>query len=98
MPKIIINNRIYFLNCNRHFGKTFQTMTASECYLIKLLSHILFEKHIYFRTGKGQPMEPALCQLYRYTFIRYVQAARNMQVLSVAQAEASEVILTMSPS
>ena len=73
-------------------------MTASECYLIKLLSHILFEKYIYFRTGKGQPREPALCQLYRYTFIGYVQAARNMQVLSVAQAEASEVILTMSPS
>ena len=25
-----------------------------------------------FSTGTGQPMEPALCQLYRHTFVPYI--------------------------
>ena len=27
--------------------------------------------YLYFSIGNGQPMEPALCQLYRCTFVRY---------------------------
>ena len=44
-------------------------MTVSECCLIKLLTYILFEKYVYSSIGNGQPREPALCQLYRHTFV-----------------------------
>jgi len=45
-------------------------MTVSECCLIKLLPYVLFEKrYLYFSTESGQPGEPALCQLYRHTFV-----------------------------
>jgi len=27
--------------------------------------------HLYFSIGNGQPREPALCQLYRHTFVPY---------------------------
>jgi len=27
--------------------------------------------YLYFSIGNGQPMEPALCQLHRHTFVRY---------------------------
>ena len=27
--------------------------------------------YLYFSIGNGQPMEPALCQLYRHTFVPY---------------------------
>jgi len=38
--------------------------------LIKLLPYILFEKiYLYFSIGNGQLREPALCQLYRHTFV-----------------------------
>jgi len=36
---------------------------------MKLLPYILFEKHIYILALK--PGEPALCQLYRRTFVAY---------------------------
>jgi len=40
--------------------------------LIKLLPYILSDKiHLYFSIGNGQPSEPALCQLYRHTFVLY---------------------------
>jgi len=46
-------------------------MTVSECCLIKLPPCILFEKktYLYFSMGNGQTREPALCQLYRRTFV-----------------------------
>ena len=44
MQKIITNNTINL--SIQHFGK-FQTITVSECCLIKFLPRILFEKHIY---------------------------------------------------
>jgi len=47
-------------------------MTVTECYLIKLLPYILSEKiYLYFSIVNGQPVEPALCQLYRHTFVPY---------------------------
>ena len=40
------------------------------CCLTKLLPCILFEKiYLYFSIGNGQPSEPALCQMYRHTFV-----------------------------
>jgi len=36
--------------------------------LTRLLAYILFVKiRLYFSIGNGQPVEPALCQLYRHT-------------------------------
>ena len=29
--------------------------------------------YMYFSIGNGQPREPALCQLYRHTFVPYPQ-------------------------
>jgi len=49
VSKIKINNTInlkFIFNCNQHFG-IFQTVTVSECCLMKLLPYILFEKYIY---------------------------------------------------
>jgi len=38
--------------------------------LTKLPPYILFEKiYLYFCIGNGQSREPALCQLYRHTFV-----------------------------
>ena len=50
----------------------FQTITVSVFCLIKLLPYTLSENYInILSTGKGQPMEPALCQLYWHTFVPY---------------------------
>jgi len=36
----------------------------------KMRPYILFEEiYLYFSFGNGQPREPALCQLYRHTFV-----------------------------
>ena len=35
---------------------------------------------LYFSTGTGQPREPALCQLYRHTFIPYSRDVRCASV------------------
>jgi len=46
VPKIIINDsRFFFLKLQSAF-RLFKTITVSECYLIKLLRHLLFEKYI----------------------------------------------------
>ena len=51
-------------------------MTVSECCLIKLLPRILFGKYIYILALEyGQHGEPALCQLYRHTFVPYADNA-----------------------
>jgi len=44
--------------------------------LVKLLLYILFEKNIYIyiyihSIENGLPGEPALCQLYRHSFVAY---------------------------
>jgi len=39
---------------------------------MKLLPYILFEKmYLYFSIGNGPPSDPALCPLYRHTFVPY---------------------------
>ena len=72
MPKIITNNAIdLFFKLLSAFC-WFQTITVSDCFLIKLLPHILFPKNMFiFSIGNGQPREPVLCQLYRHTFVPY---------------------------
>jgi len=66
-PKIVINDTInLFLTAvgilvtsnHNNFRVVFD----------KLLPYISREKYI---TGNGQPREPALCQLYRHTFVPY---------------------------
>jgi len=65
---------LLFLNCNWHFWQ-FQKKTVSEWCLIKVLPHILFEKRIYILAFEnGQPGEPALCQLYRHTFVPSIES------------------------
>ena len=49
-----------------------QTITVSECCLIKLLPYILFEKCLYILTIE---MAGTLCQLYRHTFVPYFAPA-----------------------
>jgi len=64
-----------FKNCNTlkmsdHFDNSFR-----GC-LTKLLPYILFQKiYLYFGAGNGRPREPALCQLYRHSFVPYSDAA-----------------------
>jgi len=47
--------------------------------LKKLLPYILFEKYIYILPFEinDQPREPALCQLYRHTFVPHMFSARD---------------------
>jgi len=60
VPKIIINNTTnLFLKLQSAFCY-FQTITVSECYLIKLLTYILFKKYLHFSIGNGQPRESEL--------------------------------------
>ena len=70
--KIIISDTIglFFRKLQSAFWQ-FQAIAVSECWcLTKLLPYILFEKYnLYFSIGNGQPREPALCQLYRHTFV-----------------------------
>jgi len=70
--KIITNDTMNFFLKQQSASMYFQTITVSECCLIKLFSYILFEKiYLYFSIGNGQPTEPALCQLYRRTLVQY---------------------------
>ena len=53
---------------------------------------MLFEKCIHiFSTENAQPTEPALCQLYRHTFVPYSNAfqaravSRSLEVQSIAR-------------
>ena len=47
----------------------FQTVTVSECCLIKLHPYV-WKTILIFSIKNGQPREPALCQLYRHSFVR----------------------------
>ena len=41
--------------------------------------------YLYFSIGNGQPGEPALCQLYRHTFVPYgISGSRPLQLLQLA--------------
>jgi len=39
--------------------------------------------YLYFSTGNGQPMEPALCQLNRHTFVPYTNTQTNILAFSI---------------
>jgi len=69
-----------------------QTITVSECCLTKLLPYKMC-LHLYFTTGNGQTREPALCQLYRHTFISY--RPRGNVVYTVYSCNASSWIDTV---
>ena len=43
--------------------------------------------YLHFRTGSGQPREPALCQLHRHTFVPYSGGA-SLSRAAVARAAA----------
>jgi len=61
--------------------RSFQTITVSECCLIKFLPFILFEKYIYILALENfQPRESALCQLYRRTFVPYINVRAYLLV------------------
>ena len=47
MPKIILNDTINFFKLHSAFCK-FQTITVSECCLMKLLTYVLFENIFIF--------------------------------------------------
>jgi len=87
VPKIIISDTInFFLKMQSAFWQ-FQTITVSECCLIKLLMYISFWKmYWYFSVENRQPREPALCQLYRHTF-----------VLSIYRAVIKNITFTAEP-
>ena len=66
---IIISTINLFLLLRSAFWQ-FRTITVSESCLIKLLPYILFEKYIHnLALETASPGEPALCQLYRHTFV-----------------------------
>jgi len=53
--------------------------------LIKWLPYIPFEKiYLYFSTGNGQTKEPALCQLYRHSFVPYAYTAAAAEAAAVS--------------
>ena len=73
----------------------FQTITVSECCLIRLLLHNLFKKiYLYFSTGNAQPREPALCQLYRHTFVLYKAAVRFQLIWKSCSNQRMQILTT----
>jgi len=50
-------------------------------------AYFIWKIYLYFNIGNGQPREPALCQLYRHTFVPYT----SMRTLAVKQSSCSSV-------
>ena len=91
------HNKFVLLNCNQLFGN-FQTITVSECCLKKI--DFTWKKiYLYFSTGNGQPItEPALCQLYRHTFVpdcivRLIQTRDPPHDLRLSRAATNRTLL-----
>ena len=61
------HNKFIFLNCNQHFGnfepQQFPGAVWQDCF-----RYFILKISLYFSIGNGQSREPAMCQLYRYTF------------------------------
>jgi len=74
VPKIITNNTInLFLT-----AISISVISSHNYFRIlfdKIASVYFIRKYIYTVWGNGQPREPALCQLYRHTFVPERQAA-----------------------
>jgi len=72
VPKIITNHtKKLFLNCNRQFGNFKKSVTVFRALCDKKIASVYFisEIYLYFSIGNGRPREPALCRLYRHTFV-----------------------------
>jgi len=50
--------------------------------------------YLYYGIGNGQPREPALCQLYRHTFVPYSSPGTKNQRLGLARMVAWSIGLT----
>ena len=58
----------------------------------KISVYFIWKIYLYFSIGNGQPMEPALCQLNRHTFIHY----SSIILLSVRRQNVSENIFNQT--
>jgi len=68
LPEIIINNRV---NLFRKTAIRILVISSHNSFrvLFDKIASVYFIWKIYFSVGNGQPSEPALCQLYRHTFV-----------------------------
>ena len=89
VPKIITNNTInVFLTAvsilliSNH--NTFRVVFD------KVASVILFEK-IYLYFSNGQPRKPALCQLYRHTFVTGTVYNKIEKLIKLAKLKTSQI-------
>jgi len=70
LPEIIINNRV-----NLFRQTSIRILVISSHYSFRVLFdkiasvYFIWKIYSYFSVGNGQPSEPALCQLYRHTFV-----------------------------
>jgi len=70
VPKIIINNIISLCFKTTINISLISNHNSFRALLDKIASVYFVRKiYLYFRIRNGQPREPALCQLYRHTFI-----------------------------
>ena len=86
VPKIIINDTVFFKTTigilvisNRNSFRALFDKIASVYFIWKI--------YLYFSIGSGQSREPALCQLYRHTFVPYSGGA-SLSRAAVARAAA----------
>jgi len=72
VPKIIINNTI---NLFSETAISILVISNHNCFRVlfgKIASaYCIWELYLHFSIGNGPPVEPALCQLYRHTFVPY---------------------------
>ena len=72
VPNIILNNTI-----NLFFSTAISILLISNRKSLRVLFdkivsvHFIRKIYLYSSTGNGQPREPALCHLYRHTFVPY---------------------------
>jgi len=89
VPKIIINDAInlFFWNCNEHFDN-FKPYQFPNAVWYNCLRMFYLKLYLYFSIGNGQSREPALCQLYRQSFVPYElrRLAYYVRVVSVPRA------------
>jgi len=68
VPKMIINDRTGLFFTNAVSIVVISNHNSFRVLFIKIVSVYFISKiYYYFSIGNGQPMEPALCHLYRHT-------------------------------
>jgi len=60
----------FFLNFNQHF-RNFEPWFLRVLFDKIAIIYFIWKIYLYVSIGNGQPREPALCQLYRHTFVPY---------------------------